>query len=272
MAELRWILLVLGIVFVAGVYFWSRGFRRRRAAAGVGSTRRRRAEPRLDDEPPDPSILFRPAGEPDGFDAPSGARSFEEPYPSEASSEVAHPDGAVPYGNDAPERVDAEGLDGREPGAIPQADSEQAAASRPQAPEKVVALRFVPRDDTLDAEEAVAALQAEGLRHGRYGIFHLHDAEQSEEATFSVASLTEPGSFDLDRLHEASLAGMTFFMVLPGAGDPVDRFDTMVGLARSLAHQLNAELFDDRGSSWSIQRERYLREELIRYRLQFAQE
>ena len=272
MAELRWILLVLGIVFVAGVYFWSRGFRRRRAAAGVGSTRRRRAEPRLDDEPPDPAILFRPAGEPDDLESSSGAvRSFEEPVPSEASPDVAHLDCAVPF-DSSPENGDAEGLEGRDSEPARHAESEPAAAPLPQAPEKVVALRFVPRDDALDAEEAVAALQAEGLRHGRYGIFHLPDAELPEEATFSVASLTEPGSFDLDRLHEAPLAGMTFFMVLPGAGDPVNRFDTMVGLARSLAHQLNAELFDDRGSSWSIQRERYLREELIRYRLQFAQE
>jgi cell division protein ZipA len=61
---------------------------------------------------------------------------------------------------------------------------------------------------------------------------------------------------------------MSFFMVLPGPGDPVARFDTMVSTARAMAVELDAELYDDRGSSWSIQRERYVREEIIEYRHQ----
>src|SRR5690606_31078027 len=135
--------------------------------------------------------------------------------------------------------------------------------------EKVIALRFVPRAFEILAAEAVRALRDAGLGHGRYGIFHSYDDACPGEPQFSVASLTEPGSFDLERLDEP-LAGMSFFMILPGTGDPVDRFDAMVETARSLAHLLDAELFDDRGSSWSIQRERYIREELINYRLQSA--
>jgi cell division protein ZipA len=63
---------------------------------------------------------------------------------------------------------------------------------------------------------------------------------------------------------------MSFFMTLPGSGDPVTAFDLMVETARSLAHDLDAELHDEKGSSWSIQRERYLREEIIEYRHQRA--
>ncbi len=54
--------------------------------------------------------------------------------------------------------------------------------------------------------------------------------------------------------------------MLPGRGDPVIRFDTMVDTARSLARTLNAELRDEKGNSWSVQRERYVREEVIEYR------
>ena len=39
----------------------------------------------------------------------------------------------------------------------------------------------------------------------------------------------------------------------------------MVGTARELARELEAELRDENGSSWSIQRERYVREEIIEY-------
>lgn len=135
------------------------------------------------------------------------------------------------------------------------------------APDRVITLRLIPRgEDELRTERAVVALTGAGLKHGKYGIFH-RDGEDGEPA-FSVASLTEPGSFDLTNLQQTTIAGLTFFVVLPGTGDPVARFDAMVETARALSVELAADLHDERGSSWSVQRERYLREEIIEYRLQ----
>ena len=134
-------------------------------------------------------------------------------------------------------------------------------------PQGVVTLRLIARNgEALDAEQAVLALREAGLRHGRYGIFHCSSAENDEEADFYVANLVEPGSFDLSNLSGSTLPGMSFFMVLPGPGDPVYRFDRMIGVARRLTQSLDAELFDEQGSSWSLQRERHVREELIEYR------
>jgi cell division protein ZipA len=130
-----------------------------------------------------------------------------------------------------------------------------------------VALRLVPRGAELASDRAVAARRNAGLEHGRYSIFHRQLGNNREG--FSVASLTEPGTFDVDRLADTSIAGLSFFVVLPGDGDPVARFDAMVETARALSVELAADLFDERGSSWSSQRERYLREELIEYRHQF---
>jgi cell division protein ZipA len=133
-------------------------------------------------------------------------------------------------------------------------------------PDRIVALRLIPRTDELPAERAVTALRNAGLEHGRYAIFHRQLGTNREG--FSVASLTEPGTFDLENL-EGTIAGLSFFVVLPGDGDPVARFDAMVETARALSVELAADLFDESGSSWSSQRERYLREELIDYRHQF---
>ena len=138
--------------------------------------------------------------------------------------------------------------------------------ARPQ-PDRIVALRLVPRGEELPSERAVTALRNAGLEHGRYAIFHRQLGTNREG--FSVASLTEPGPFDLDHLGDTTIAGLSFFVVLPGNGDPVARFDAMVETARALSVELAADLFDERGSSWSSQRERYLREELIEYRHQF---
>lgn len=134
-------------------------------------------------------------------------------------------------------------------------------------PDRIVALRLIPRADELQVERAVTALRNAGLEHGRYSIFHRQLGANREG--FSVASLTEPGTFDLENLGEGSIAGLSFFVVLPGIGDPVTRFDAMVETARGLSVELAADLFDESGSSWSSQRERYLREELIEYRHQF---
>jgi cell division protein ZipA len=141
----------------------------------------------------------------------------------------------------------------------------EAERARP-GPDRVVTLRLIPRGAELTAERAVIALRNAGLEHGRYAIFHRQLGANREG--FSVASLTEPGSFDLDHLDDSTIAGLSFFVVLPGAGDPVARFDAMVETARAMSVVLAADLFDERGSSWSSQRERYLREELIEYRHQ----
>src|SRR5690606_16115912 len=132
-------------------------------------------------------------------------------------------------------------------------------------PDRVIALRLIPQAGELDGEAVVKALLEVDLEHGRYGIFHRLDPG-SAEPVFSVASLTEPGTFDLGNVEGTVLAGVTIFMVLPGVGDPVTRFDAMVLTARSLAVTLVGELYDERGSSWSVQRERYVREEVIEYR------
>jgi cell division protein ZipA len=147
------------------------------------------------------------------------------------------------------------------------ADSLRAELSEQPEPsvDKIVTLRFIPNEKEIACDRVILALRAAGLKHGRYGIFHKHESDVSEEPMFSVASLTEPGSFDLTKLADTKIPGMSFFMVLPGAGDPVVRFDAMVATARELARDLEGELRDEKGSSWSFQRERYVREEIIAY-------
>jgi cell division protein ZipA len=204
MWDLRWVLLGLGALVVAGVYLWSRGFFRLQLPRLPG--RLQRTEPSIGGE--------------------GGGTADAAPLVEIVADE---------------------------------------AAAR-QGPDRIVALRLIPREGELATERAVQALREAGLEHGRYSIFHRRLGALKE--AFSVASLTEPGSFDLDNVDGVMVAGLSFFMILPGAGDPVARFDAMVETARALSVELAADLFDERGSSWSSQRERYLREEIIEYRHQ----
>ena len=53
--------------------------------------------------------------------------------------------------------------------------------------------------------------------------------------------------------------------MLPGPIEGVEAFDMMMESARTLAQSLDGELLDESGSTLSIQRERYMREEIIQY-------
>jgi len=116
-------------------------------------------------------------------------------------------------------------------------------------------------------DELALGLRAAGMRHGRFGIFHCYDGDDENKVIFSAASLVEPGSFDLANLREQKFPGISLFMVLPGPIEGAQAFDQMMAAARDLATKLNAELLDESGSTLSIQRERYMREEIIQYQL-----
>ena len=136
----------------------------------------------------------------------------------------------------------------------------------PPAKQKIVTLRLVARDGgAFKGDELVLSMRGIGLRHGKFGIFHRYDGNDEERTVFSAASLVEPGSFDLANIKEQELPGISLFLVLPGPIDSVEAFDMMMEAARTLTQSLDGELLDESGSTLSIQRERYMREEVIQY-------
>ena len=133
-------------------------------------------------------------------------------------------------------------------------------------PGKIVTIRMLSRRTApFPAEELVLALREAGLRHGRHGIFHYFPTTAEDTPVFSVASLTEPGSFDLTRLRTDVYQGVSLFLELPAPIEGVVAFDAMVNTGRAIAKRLDGNLVDEHGSTLSVQRERYLREEVIEF-------
>ena len=133
-------------------------------------------------------------------------------------------------------------------------------------PAKIVTIRMLSRGAApFPAEELVLALREAGLRHGRFGIFHYYSTDTDDRPVFSVASLTEPGSFDLTRLRTDVYQGVSLFLGLPAPIEGVAAFDAMVNAGRAVAKRLDGNLVDEHGSTLSVQRERYLREEVIQF-------
>ncbi|MEM1262683.1 MAG: cell division protein ZipA [Pseudomonadota bacterium] len=131
--------------------------------------------------------------------------------------------------------------------------------------QKIVAIRVVAREENpFGGERLVLALRGLGLRHGQFGIFHHQDGD-SENPVFSVANLVEPGSFELANIREQTFTGISLFMVLPGEVAGAEAFDMMINAARTLAKEFDGDLLDATGSTLSIQRERFMREEVIQF-------
>lgn len=144
------------------------------------------------------------------------------------------------------------------------------------AESKVVTVRIMPaQGKAFPADELLLALREAGLRHGQFGIFHCysevgysegsHTEDDEERIRYSVASLVEPGSFDLSDLKNSQYEGVSIFAILPAPEDGLQLFDDMISKAREIAKAVEGSLTDEQGGAFSLQRERYMREDLIEY-------
>ena len=182
----------------------------------------------------------------------------EKPEPEEPSDETAPPDRLEPTLDVADEETVEPAIDD-EPLPPPEAENQ---------PQKIVTLRLIGREKKpFQGDELVLSMRGIGLRHGKFGIFHRYDGNDESRTIFSAASLVEPGSFDLENIKDQKIPGISMFMVLPGPIEGAEAFDLMMAAARALAQSLDGELLDESGSTLSIQRERYLREEIIQFQL-----
>jgi cell division protein ZipA len=216
MDGLRWLLLLFGLLVIAGVYLYSR---REKSAPEKEPLAADRVEPTL-----------------------GAADSLSKPgeYDAVDDSALADEDDV----GDAPE--------------VPTAAD--------KVPQKIVTLRLVAREGrSFRGDELILSLRGIGMRHGKFGIFHRYDGSNAEDTIFSAASLVEPGSFDLTNIKEQELPGISLFLILPGPMEGAEAFDMMMSAARAVAQALDGELLDESGSTLSIQRERYMREEVIQF-------
>lgn len=131
-----------------------------------------------------------------------------------------------------------------------------------EAQRQIVALRVVPRGaDRFAGRSVRQALTGEGLLHGPMGIFHL--PREDGRVLLSAASLTRPGSFQLDAMDTERYAGLNVFAVLPGALPADETFDRLIEVTRGLAARLNAELRDQQGAPLTTARVVSLRAEIV---------
>jgi cell division protein ZipA len=109
----------------------------------------------------------------------------------------------------------------------------------------------------------IAALERHGLAFGRYQVFHRKHVDG--RTLFCVASLVEPGSFDIAHVAQQEHRGVTLFAVLPGPAEPLQTLDALIATALGLAEELSGMVQDAKGVALSPQRAAALRDEVVRF-------
>lgn len=268
MDNLRWLLLGIGVLIIAGIYIAERYKRRRR---------QRRAIDRFfnDDYDTGLSITPQPAEEDgdyrdsladlgqllaQGRDAGGRRRSVGTTPGRSHEPEVelpelkhdvddfsppvtAEPDLSQPPSEPDPGFVsEPEQLSGEETPAQPSEPTQPAQADEP---ERLIILYLKsPPGSEMRGPDLFRALDSIDMTLGEMGIFH--DFDSRRRTIFSIANMFEPGTLATDDPANFSTRGLALFMCLPGPPDEEAAFDRMLAKAELLADKLGAVLHDDK--------------------------
>ncbi|HUY83692.1 MAG TPA: cell division protein ZipA C-terminal FtsZ-binding domain-containing protein [Steroidobacteraceae bacterium] len=255
MVELRLILLGLGLLLIAGI--WWRGTR----AAGQAS----KDAPMRDGArtPPGPAAGGREPVIGDDLDDVSPVRERAVP-PFEPLTIMTADFEHMPIVEPRELAADAEPVAAA---AAVVADTAAATAAAPPAertPQMIVTVRICALGNGRWSGKRLAdALEMQGLAYGRHQVFHRNHIDG--RSMFCVASLLEPGTFDQEKMSTQEFRGITAFAVLPGPVEPVQTIEAMIATARRLAESLTGMVQDSKGLPLSPQRAAALRDEVARF-------
>ena len=129
--------------------------------------------------------------------------------------------------------------------------------------QRIVALRLIAPEGRWNGKQLREAIEAEGLRYGKYSIFHRE--REDGKSLFYVASMMEPGSFDLVKMDGQTFPGVSLFGIVPGPIEAPATFDMVLATGRRLAERMKGQLQDEQGSTLTAQRILNLREELVHF-------
>jgi cell division protein ZipA len=252
MTELRWILLLLGVLLVAALAWWE--WRRPRQVSDKPDEPRPKPALPVSELPREPTLVL-PEIRPerisdlpvlevaDDTRAEPGLAVLEE---SEREAEPASPPHTIPIAQPAPD--------------LP-ASTRPVVEWPPESERRIVALRLVAHsNERFPGRSLRQALAAEGFVSGELSIFHKPGPDG--RAVLSAASLNKPGTFDPDLMDTQRFTGLNLFSVLPGPLPPREAFDELLASARNLNERLDGTLQDASGEPLTQTRAAALRDEL----------
>jgi cell division protein ZipA len=267
---LRIVLLVLGFIFLAGIYLYETNRRKR----GSAQARRRRVEKMSEVKQAAPSGML--------------AEEIEDP---ELSSSIVFSEGDDTWINweeedtelldeDIEEIGSIEAEEGNTPELELSADSESAAELQEQqdlfsfsaqeespvdVPVLIIQINLRARSDTFSGPAIEKAMEDTGLVLSELSIYQRIASDGSHNPQFNLASMVEPGVFPKQDVEAFSTPGLTLFTQLPGPGDSMAIFADMLFTAERLAAILDGELQDETHSALTKQTIEHMRSQIMEH-------
>lgn len=129
-------------------------------------------------------------------------------------------------------------------------DDTIAAATNTEAEQKQeVLMLFVDKTDgePIDGAKLLPTLLTLGFKYGEMDFFHRHQESSGKgDVLFSLANMYNPGTFDIDNMEQLETRGLTIFMTLPNAIEPLQAFNMMHNAAKKIADEFGATVLDDK--------------------------
>lgn len=226
MNELRWILLGIGIVIIAVIYFWgSRKSRldiRSRVENFPGLDKNSLSDTQLD---PGKEKLIDISGALSAFNAYlKQAREPTGPVGVQLHKEQGQADN---------KHTSADNI-----------DSGITETAGPDQKEIIVIYITAKSPSLFKGDEILHVLESANMQFGSMDIFHHYgpDKNYSSRALFSLANIHEPGTFDMENMDTFSTDGLAMFMCLPAEIGGDIAMEIMLDTAQNISYLMDGEL------------------------------
>ncbi|HBD12452.1 MAG TPA: cell division protein ZipA [Porticoccaceae bacterium] len=268
----REILIALGGLLILGIFL--DGFRRTRAP-GSGKIRMSRKQPIFGDEDFDDTLGELPTGQARVVQVRD--KESVEQLNHTLRESAARNENKLTAPFRAPQQtdlnLDPEPTPEIEPGPAnsrsPSANACETplvggAASTPDVGDVLALHLMAPRGEKFSGSELLDVVLKQGLRYGDKKVFHRHQFDDGTgEVLFSMTNAVNPGTFDLDSMEAFSTPGISFFMVMQDADDPMVNFEMMLETVDKIKRELGGELKDEQRSAMTRQTAEHYRQRIM---------
>lgn len=264
MQELRFVLIVVGLLAIAALLFHGLWTSRKegkskfndkplsrmdkKASSENIKQKKKRKEPGFATEEPEIDPLIDSSF--DDIDDPLiQPSSHEADYLTKTIDEVEHEldesDVVLDKIEDEPALVESETAQDVEPD-VNFNDEDEADKNAEDDFEVIVLNVHCAGETPFVGTELFESMDNNGLLYGEMDIFHRHaDLSGTGKVLFSVANIMQPGTLKHDDPAEFTTKGISFFMTLPCFGDPEQNFKLMLKTAQQIADDLSGHVLDE---------------------------
>ena len=116
-------------------------------------------------------------------------------------------------------------------------------------------------DEFFNGEDLRDALVEQNLIFGDMGIYHRYDRDY-REPLFSIASLVEPGTFPVEDMASFECPGIVLFFQPSQVADPLSVYDDLISTCHELAVRLDGVEWDERREPLTEEKIQHMRERL----------